>query len=531
MAGNGSFWARLKGRLEMLGIESPWVRLRARLEKVGIESPWARLKARLEKVGTESPWASPKARLKMLRTESPWARLRTRSDEVGIESPQARLKARLEMVRTETPWASLRARLKMFGIESPWARLRARSDEVGTESPWAKGDAWPVQYLTEHEARSIIMSCPAFWADEAPIGAGVRSDASASSHSKSRSVTISTRRSRVLDRPYGDSRLTIVHSSSGGAAPVDSRAAEALAVMQSCFNVDSTMTTRRLVEVRKHYYIPLEYELHVPLPVERPYNAFPSGFSLSTDTLETGLRFPLHPVIEACLERWQISPSQMVPNSWHYLVAFLWECYGSGIRPIISEGEILRKHSKKVTFEQPAGASGSTTRTLAEKGKGLMEIEEALERGYTIQELCEVEDRAGADKYFTSIMTQLKTVEGDDFLVYKCSSEELMNRVDKSTVWLQLGANQELVTAAEFRVKGLEEDIKKLQVELESVKNQRRELEQEAGVLRSSLDGAQNDRARLEGDVLSLTEVVALLEAELKAEGPRVVALQGVSRV
>ncbi|RWW78595.1 hypothetical protein BHE74_00013188 [Ensete ventricosum] len=203
-------------------------------------------------------------------------------------------------------------------------------DSFANQGP-SEGDAWPAQYLTEHEARSIIMSCPAFWADEAPIGAGVRSDASASSHSESHSVTISTRRSRVLDRPYGDSRSTIVHSSSGGAAPVDSRAAEALAVLWSCFNVDSIMTTRRLVEVRKHYYIPLEYELHVPLPGERPYNAFPSGFSLSTDALETGLRFPLHPVIEACLEGWQISPSQMAPNSWCYLVAFLWECYGSGI--------------------------------------------------------------------------------------------------------------------------------------------------------------------------------------------------------
>ncbi|RWV78715.1 hypothetical protein GW17_00060268 [Ensete ventricosum] len=368
-------------------------------------------------------------------------------------------------------------------------------DSFANQGP-SEGDAWPAQYLTEHEARSIIMSCPAFWVDEAPIGAGVRSDASASSHSESHSVTISTHRSRVLDRPYGDSRSTIVHSSSGGAAPVDSRAAEALAVLWSCFNVDSIMTTRRLVEVRKHYYIPLEYELHVPLPGEHPYNAFPSGFSLSTDALETGLRFPLHPVIEACLEGWQISPSQMAPNSWRYLVAFLWECYGfliewtswtvnnsvpvltaneaelveilrgilsasKGVkdmneawlaervapsttsvsvtidvvgsmaekRPIVSEGEIMRKHSRKVTFEQPAGASGSTTRTLAEKGKGSVEIEEAPEWGYTIQELCEVEDRAGADKFFTSIMMQLKTVKGEDLLVPRWSAISGLSQV------------------------------------------------------------------------------------------------------
>ncbi|RWW47425.1 hypothetical protein BHE74_00046591 [Ensete ventricosum] len=129
------------------------------------------------------------------------------------------------------------------------------------------------------------------------------------SHSKSCSVTISTHRSRVLDHPSGDSRSTVIHSSSEGAAPADSEAAEALAAMRSCFNVHSTVTTCQLVNVRKHYYIPSEYKLHVPLSRERPYDAFPSGFSLSTDALEAGLRFPLHPVIEACLEGWQISPS------------------------------------------------------------------------------------------------------------------------------------------------------------------------------------------------------------------------------
>ncbi|RRT41829.1 hypothetical protein B296_00057510 [Ensete ventricosum] len=121
--------------------------------------------------------------------------------------------------------------------------------------------------------------------------------------------------SRVLDHPSRDSRSIIALSSSKGAAPADSRAAKALAVMQSCFNVDSTVTTRLLVEVRKHYYIPSEYELHVPLLGEHPHDVFPSGFSLSTDALEAGLRFLLHPVIEACLEGWQISPSQMTPNS------------------------------------------------------------------------------------------------------------------------------------------------------------------------------------------------------------------------
>ncbi|RWW75347.1 hypothetical protein BHE74_00016631 [Ensete ventricosum] len=51
----------------------------------------------------------------------------------------------------------------------------------------------------------------------------------------------------------------------------------------------------------------------------------------STDALEAGLRCLLHPVIEVCLEWWGISPSQMAPNSWRYIVAFLEECRGVSI--------------------------------------------------------------------------------------------------------------------------------------------------------------------------------------------------------
>ncbi|RWW76367.1 hypothetical protein BHE74_00015531 [Ensete ventricosum] len=85
-----------------------------------------------------------------------------------------------------------------------------------------------------------------------------------------------------------------------------------LATMQSFFNVDLTMTTYRLVEVRKNYFIPPKYELHVPLPRERSYDAFPCGFGLSTDALEARLRFSLHLMIEACLERVLLGSSQRI---------------------------------------------------------------------------------------------------------------------------------------------------------------------------------------------------------------------------
>ncbi|RRT50150.1 hypothetical protein B296_00050505 [Ensete ventricosum] len=255
----------------------------------------------------------------------------------------------------------------------------------------------------------------------------------ASSHSESRSIKISAHRSRVLSCPSGDSvSVAVVPSSS---VPGDSGTADALVAMQSFFNVDSTVTTRRLIEVRKNYFIPLKYELHVPLSQEHPYDAFPCGFSLSTDTLEATIA------------------------------------------------------------EQPTDASGSTVRTSADKDKGIVELEEVPKRGYTMQELSKVEDRTGANKYFASIMMRLRCADSEDPLVLRCWWARL-RRCRLS--WSPSGAN--------------------------------RELEQEVGLLRSTLDGARNDRAHLEGDVLSLIKVIAFLEAKLKAEDLKAVAAYKASQ-
>ncbi|RWW37604.1 hypothetical protein BHE74_00057288 [Ensete ventricosum] len=129
----------------------------------------------------------------------------------------------------------------------------------------------------------------------------------------------------------------------------------------------------------------------------------------------------------------------------------------------------------------------------------------------------EVEDRARAEKYFTTIMTQLKAAKGEDPLGLHFVSA-LIDRVHDAgrLVWSQH--------------RRILEYANKLRVELESLKSQRRDMEQEVRVLRSSLDGARNDRVRFEGDVLSLPDAAALLKAELKAEGPRAVAAYKASR-
>ncbi|RWW21770.1 hypothetical protein GW17_00014063 [Ensete ventricosum] len=122
-------------------------------------------------------------------------------------------------------------------------------------------------------------------------------------------------------------------ASSGPSSPVDARVLRDLEVMKSDHDLDTAVTEGSLVAIRERYNIPVEYGLHVPQPGQRPYSLDAPGMCISVDALEAGLRFPLHPLIEECLRWWRVSPSQVAPNSWRYLVVFLGECRGAGIIP------------------------------------------------------------------------------------------------------------------------------------------------------------------------------------------------------
>ncbi|RWV87784.1 hypothetical protein GW17_00050189 [Ensete ventricosum] len=120
---------------------------------------------------------------------------------------------------------------------------------------------------------------------------------------------------------------------SGPSSPVDARVLRDLEVMKADPDLDTAVIEGSLVVIRERYSIPVEYGLHVPQPGQRPYSLDAPGMCISVDALEAGLRFPLHPLIEECLRWWRISPSQVAPNSWRYLVVFLGECRGAGIIP------------------------------------------------------------------------------------------------------------------------------------------------------------------------------------------------------
>ncbi|THU52136.1 hypothetical protein C4D60_Mb10t00820 [Musa balbisiana] len=96
-------------------------------------------------------------------------------------------------------------------------------------------------------------------------------------------------------------------------------------------DINSTVSESLLNNLQERYCIPEDYALLAPESGQRAYDPIPKGFALTLDALEAGLCFPLHPVISSCISWWRISPSQMAPNSWRYLVAFLGECYYANI--------------------------------------------------------------------------------------------------------------------------------------------------------------------------------------------------------
>ncbi|RRT84707.1 hypothetical protein B296_00010765 [Ensete ventricosum] len=117
-------------------------------------------------------------------------------------------------------------------------------------------------------------------------------------------------------------------ASSGPPSPVDARVLRDLEVMKAGHDLDTAVTEGSLAAIREWYNIPVEYGMHVPLPGQHPYSSDAPGVCISVDALEVGLRFPLHSTIVECLGWLGISPSQVAPNSWRYLIVFLGECRG-----------------------------------------------------------------------------------------------------------------------------------------------------------------------------------------------------------
>ncbi|THU50635.1 hypothetical protein C4D60_Mb06t22360 [Musa balbisiana] len=113
----------------------------------------------------------------------------------------------------------------------------------------------------------------------------------------------------------------------------DEKVARVLEALMWSHNLDSTVSESSLGYLRGCFGIPEDFTLIALEPGQRAYDPIPKGFALTVDALEAGLRLPLHLIISSCVSWWCVSPSQIAPNSWRYLVAFLGECHYAGITP------------------------------------------------------------------------------------------------------------------------------------------------------------------------------------------------------
>ncbi|RZS12659.1 hypothetical protein BHM03_00044149 [Ensete ventricosum] len=157
------------------------------------------------------------------------------------------------------------------------------------------------------------------------MGVGIASTPSFSVSSFSSSLSSPVPPSREERRRSNDSsgNQSVPESSSSSVMTRDeAKVLQALEVMKSLHDFDSTICLESLRSVRKRFSIPNEYVLHAHRSGQRPYHPCPGGFGVSIDALKAGLRFPLHPVIEECLSWWRVSPNQIAPNSWRYIITF-----------------------------------------------------------------------------------------------------------------------------------------------------------------------------------------------------------------
>ncbi|RWW82977.1 hypothetical protein BHE74_00008535 [Ensete ventricosum] len=79
-----------------------------------------------------------------------------------------------------------------------------------------------------------------------------------------------------------------------------------------------------------------------------------------------------------------------------------------------------------------ADASRSTTVVPSGKGKELVPMEEAPEQGYTLRQLCEVEDHVWAERYFATVMMRLKVRWGFHFITARINRVHDAGRLVRS---------------------------------------------------------------------------------------------------
>ncbi|RWW37748.1 hypothetical protein BHE74_00057098 [Ensete ventricosum] len=149
--------------------------------------------------------------------------------------------------------------------------------------------------------------------------------------------------------------------------------------MRSCHNCELIVTVQRLAKVRELYSVSREYELHVRLPEQHPYGAFPDGFELLARSA------PLKTVVGRPRRRRQLRRNLRRGPPLGVVLG--------GLAPWRN---LARRHAKG---KEP-----------------IKEVAEHPHRPPTMRELCEVDGRAGRGKYFIVWISDLPGPEAEGSL-------------------------------------------------------------------------------------------------------------------
>ncbi|RRT40263.1 hypothetical protein B296_00057785 [Ensete ventricosum] len=172
-------------------------------------------------------------------------------------------------------------------------------------------------------------------------------------------------------------------SSSGVMTRAKAKVLQALEVMKSLHDFDSTICLEYLRSIWKRFSIPNEYVLHAPRSGQRPYHPCPGGFGISIDALEVGLRYH-------CLDSrgsLQTSPTPaLVRNfmTWWYVetTALSLLSVGLPMMALYAEGSAITMNDTNSVFDLgssptvtgravvPAGETESPVNPVRRRGLG-----------------------------------------------------------------------------------------------------------------------------------------------------------------
>ena len=99
---------------------------------------------------------------------------------------------------------------------------------------------------------------------------------------------------------------------------------------------ESVLTQDDLRTLHGFYFILAEFEIKLAGPGERVDRPPPSCLGVYEEALKASLRFSLHSFVVQLMNVYHLSPAQIVPNSWRFVIGFFSLCFLLGVEPLIS---------------------------------------------------------------------------------------------------------------------------------------------------------------------------------------------------